>query len=98
MISSHFIQLFLATSLISLYEFFILHLHTLAPPGSSTDNVVYTKQQFCSLGSRADDSSFELVSLNNAEFCHVANLILEKVQAGAGHTFANGLSQAGNEI
>jgi hypothetical protein len=88
----------LASFLISFYEFFILHLHTLAPPGSSTDNVVHTQQQLCSFGSRADNGSLELVCLHDTKFGHVANLILEKIQARASHAFANGLSEAGNEI
>lgn len=77
---------------------FVLHLHPLAPPGSSTDNVVHTQQQLSSLGSGADNGSLELVCLHDTEFGHVANLIFEQVQAGAGHAFADGLSEAGNEI
>jgi hypothetical protein len=89
---------FLASSLISLYQFSAVHLHTFTPPGSSADNVVHTQQQLCSFRSGADNGSLELVCLNNTEFCHVADLILKQIQARACHAFANGLSEAGNEI
>lgn len=73
-------------------------LHTFTSPWSSTNNVVHTQQQLCSFRCGANNSSLELVCLQNTQFCHVANLILEKIKTGARHTPADGLSESGNEI
>jgi hypothetical protein len=73
-------------------------LHPLTPPGSGADDIVDAQEELCSLRGRADHSAFQLVRLDNTEFGHVANLIIEQVETRVAHTLVDGLAEAGNEI